>query len=157
MIYTTAHGNSRSLTQWVRPGIEPTSSWMLAGFVNHWAMKGTPSLTFFLVLQVYGSSQARGRIGTTAASLHHSLQHLQHLSPIFGLYCSSWQHQILNPPDWTHVLMDTSCVHYCWATMGTPIFKNFMINDFKLCCFSFFFLGGSAGIKVVFLFKKKSK
>ena len=36
--YTTAHGNAGSLTHWARPGMEPTSSWMLAGFVNHWAM-----------------------------------------------------------------------------------------------------------------------
>ena len=44
--------------------------------------------------------------------------------------CSCWpmpqppQHQILNPlskaGDGTHILMDTSWVHYCWATTGTP-------------------------------------
>ena len=31
--YTTAHGNTRSLTYWVRPGIEPATSWFLVGFV----------------------------------------------------------------------------------------------------------------------------
>ena len=31
--YTTAHGNTRSLTHWARPGIEPTTSWFLVGFV----------------------------------------------------------------------------------------------------------------------------
>ena len=36
------HSNARSLTHWGRPGIEPASSWILVGFVNHWAMKGTP-------------------------------------------------------------------------------------------------------------------
>ena len=36
------NGNAGSLTYWVRPGIEPTSSCILVGFVNHWAMKGTP-------------------------------------------------------------------------------------------------------------------
>ena len=40
--YTTAHGNARSLTHWARPGIKPTISWFLVGFVNHWAMMGTP-------------------------------------------------------------------------------------------------------------------
>ena len=35
------HGNSRSLTHWVRPGIEPTTSWFLVGFINHWATTGT--------------------------------------------------------------------------------------------------------------------
>ena len=32
--YTTAHGNARSLTHWVRPGIKPASSWILVGFVT---------------------------------------------------------------------------------------------------------------------------
>ena len=32
--YTTVHGNARSLTHWVRPEIEPKSSWMLVRFVN---------------------------------------------------------------------------------------------------------------------------
>ena len=32
--YTTAHGNAESLTQWTRPGIELTSSWILVGFVT---------------------------------------------------------------------------------------------------------------------------
>ena len=38
---TTAHSNTGSLTHWVRPGIEPTSSWILVQFINCWAMKGT--------------------------------------------------------------------------------------------------------------------
>ena len=41
--YTTAHGNTRSLTHWARTGIEPATSWILVSFVNHWAMKGTPA------------------------------------------------------------------------------------------------------------------
>ena len=32
-IYTAAHGNTRSPTHWVRPGIEPTSSWLLFRFI----------------------------------------------------------------------------------------------------------------------------
>ena len=40
--YTTAHGNAGSLTHWASPGIEPASSWILVGFVNHWATIGTP-------------------------------------------------------------------------------------------------------------------
>ena len=31
--YTTAQGNARSLTHWVRLGIKPESSWILVGFV----------------------------------------------------------------------------------------------------------------------------
>ena len=34
MTYTTAHGNTGSLTHWVRPGIKPTTSWFIVGFVS---------------------------------------------------------------------------------------------------------------------------
>ena len=60
------------------------------------------------------SSPARGLIRAVAAGLHQSHSHLNH---------SSRQHRILDPlskaRDWTRVLMDTSWVRYCWATMGT--------------------------------------
>ena len=32
--YTTTHGNAGSLTPWARPGIEPTTSWFLIGFIS---------------------------------------------------------------------------------------------------------------------------
>ena len=32
--YTTAHGNTGSLTQWVKPGFEPATSWFPVGFVS---------------------------------------------------------------------------------------------------------------------------
>ena len=32
--YTTAHGNAGSLTHWLRPGIEPATSWFLVRFVS---------------------------------------------------------------------------------------------------------------------------
>ena len=48
----------------------------------------------------------------------------QNLSCVCNLRHSSWQHQNLNPlsraRDGTHILMDTSWVCYCWATIGTP-------------------------------------
>ena len=31
--YTKAHGNAGSLTHWAGPEIEPTSSWILVGFI----------------------------------------------------------------------------------------------------------------------------
>ena len=34
VIYTTAHSNGRSLTDWARPGMEPASSWILIRFVT---------------------------------------------------------------------------------------------------------------------------
>ena len=47
-IYTTAHSNAGYIIHWWRPGIKPTSSWFLIGFVNHWSLKGTPLLIFFI-------------------------------------------------------------------------------------------------------------
>ena len=43
---TTAHGNTGSLTHWVRPGIEDAISWMLVRFANCWATKGTVLVSF---------------------------------------------------------------------------------------------------------------
>ena len=72
----------------------------------------------------YGSSQARGWIGTAATGLCHS--HSNAGSKLHcDLHCSSQQLQILKPlsgaRDGAWNLMDTSQIHYCWATMGTPI------------------------------------
>ena len=39
-------GNTGSLTHWARPGIKPTSSWILAGFVTCWTTTGTPAVGF---------------------------------------------------------------------------------------------------------------
>ena len=43
--YTTAHGNTGSLTHWTRPGIESTSSWIQAGFLTCSATMGTPIIS----------------------------------------------------------------------------------------------------------------
>ena len=40
------HGNTKSLTHWARPGIEPPSLWILVRFITHWATTGTPILLF---------------------------------------------------------------------------------------------------------------
>ena len=78
----------------------------------------------------FGSAQARDRIRAEAASLHHSHSSTgskPHLQPTH----SSQQCQIHNPlvkaRGWTLVLMDTSQVHYHWATTGTPFFL-FLLN-----------------------------
>ena len=50
-------------------------------------------------------------------------------SRVCKLHHSSQQHQILNPlrkdRDWTYILMVTSWVYFCWATMGTPEISKF--------------------------------
>ena len=58
--YITAHSNARSLTHWARPGIEPVSSWILVGFVNCWAMMGTPPyFSFCFVSLVYNMGKEK--------------------------------------------------------------------------------------------------
>ena len=64
----------------------------------------------------YGSSQAMGWVGAAAAGLCHSHSNSRskpHLRPTLQLTAT------FNPPretrDQTHVLMDTSWVHYYWA------------------------------------------
>ena len=42
MIHTSAHGNGGSTTHWARPGIKPTSSWILGGIRFCCATTGTP-------------------------------------------------------------------------------------------------------------------
>ena len=44
--YTIAQGNAILLTHRARPGIEPTSSWILVGSVTCCATTGTPETTF---------------------------------------------------------------------------------------------------------------
>ena len=93
--YTTAHGNTGSLTHWVRPGIKPMSVWILV----HWTTKGTPCLLsfyFFLIFLIFraaltehGGSQARHRIGATAAGLHHSHSNADP-KHVCDLHHSSW-------------------------------------------------------------------
>ena len=73
--YTTVCGNIRSLNRWVRPVIESASLHTLCQVFKVLSHKGNfPFICLFFraVPASYGSSQARGGIGATAASLHHS-------------------------------------------------------------------------------------
>ena len=65
-----------------------------------------------------GSSWARGQIRATTASLHHSRSN-SGSKPCLQPTPKPRQHWI-EVRDRTHVLMDTSWVHYCWAMKGTP-------------------------------------
>ena len=53
---TTAHGNARPLTHWVRTGIKLTSSWILVGFITNellWELQGSPTLECPLSLKFW--------------------------------------------------------------------------------------------------------
>ena len=73
--------------------------------------------------EAYGSFQARGRIQAVASGLRHTATAMQDPSCICDLQYSSWQCWILNTlsevRDQTHIPMETSWVHYSWATTGT--------------------------------------
>ena len=49
--YTTAHGNAGSLTHWLRPGIEPATSWMLVAFVTAEPWQERLDLHFLITLK----------------------------------------------------------------------------------------------------------
>ena len=136
--YTTAHSNASSFTHWAGPGVEPVSSWILVGFINHWAMTGTPPcLFFFCFLGLYLWDMEVPKLGVKS-----ELQLLAYamvtvtrdLSCVFDLHHSSQQHRILHPlsenRDWTHNLMVSSQIHFCFTTMGTPK-RHFWINKIK--------------------------
>ena len=77
---------------------------------------------FRAALAAHGSSQARCRIRATAAGLYHS-HSMQDQSHVYNLHHSSWQRQIPDPlskaSDQTHILMDTSQIHFHCTTTGT--------------------------------------
>ena len=45
--YTTAHGNAGSLTHWARPGIAPTTSWLLVRFISTEPLPPPPAARFW--------------------------------------------------------------------------------------------------------------
>ena len=91
-------------------------------------------LLFRAAPAAYGGSQARNRIGATAAGLRHS-----HSNAISELVCSlhhgSRQHWNLNPlseaRDPTQNLMVPSWIHHHCAMMGTPFETGFLEGKFS--------------------------
>ena len=125
--YTIAHGNTRSLTHCVRPGVEPASSRILVSlfllchkgncfcFLNRQVCSFT--VLFICLFSFYSctcgiwKSQARGRIRAAAGVYDTAMT-----TPDMGYICNPrsrfWQCQILNPlneaKDWTHMLTKTT-------------------------------------------------
>ena len=75
-----------------------------------------------------GSSQARGQIRATAISLCQNSQQCLILNPLS------------RAKDQTCVLMDSSWVHYHWATTGTPILVFFFLSFFFFLSILFYFI-----------------
>ena len=78
---------------------------------------------FRAIPAAYGGFQARGRLGATVASLHHSSSN-----------ASSWTHG--SRPGINCNFMDSNHIRFCHATMGTPsitiliIFQNIFLFSF---------------------------
>ena len=93
----------------------------MAGFMGH------STLFFFLLFR----AQARRPIRVTSARLCHDHSN-ERLSHVCNLQHRSQQCQILNllseTGNWTHILMDTSWIRFCWATTGTPIHHIFHLT-----------------------------
>ena len=62
---TTARDNAGSFTHEARPGIKPSSSWLLVGFLTSWATGGTPKIRSYVS---QSCSHAQGGCGLQAAS-----------------------------------------------------------------------------------------
>ena len=90
-------------------------------------------LFFRAAAEAYGSSKARGLIRATATrdpslicDLHHSSQ-------------QCWIPNTLREArDQTHVLMDTSQIHFCCTTTETPVFYCFDIVIIGIVFLTFF-------------------
>ena len=88
----------------------------------------SPSLPFFLLPwstgAAYGGSQAMGEIGATVVGLHTATT-TPDLSCVCDIHHSSQQRWILDPlssaKDRTCTIMDTSWVHFHWATPHLPL------------------------------------
>ena len=99
--YTAVCGNTGSLTHWVRPGIEPTSSWIPVRFLTCWATMRTHVFFFF-----FGHTGSIWKFPGQASSvscscyLHHSYSDTGSWIHCAGLGIGSAlpqrQHQIFN-------------------------------------------------------------
>ena len=128
--------NVRSLTHWVRPGIEPASSQRLC------------QVYLFIYLLLFRPTPARHvdvpRLGVTSdlqLSAYATATAMLDSRCVCNPHHSSWQSWIPDPlseaRDWTHILMDSGWICFRWATTGTnPLVFFFMwkiLKDFPSC------------------------
>ena len=91
--YITAHGTTRSLTHWVRPGIKAASSWILVGWLTHWAIMRTPCTLRFYLLKGFGEShrfQSHRNPSVWSASIQAALFTGFAIPPAGQFFCFFW-------------------------------------------------------------------
>ena len=129
-LHSGSCGNARSLTHCARLGIEPASQ-CSQDTANPTALQQelrcSLSLFFSFFLGPHPRHMEVPRLGVESdlqLPVYTTATAMQDPSHICNLHHSSWQRWILNPlsttRDRTHSLMDTSWVHFCRATTGTP-------------------------------------
>ena len=64
-----SHSNAGSLTHWVKPGLEPTSSWILAGFITAEPQQDSKK-QFTLLIPNIRYSECANYVATMNATLH---------------------------------------------------------------------------------------
>ena len=108
--YTIGRNSQLPIPPWGAQGLDPINVYIFWLF-----FRATP--------EAYGGSQARGQIGATAASLHHSYSNARSklfLWPIPQLIATPILNPLSEARDWTLSLMDTSRICFHCTTRGTP-------------------------------------
>ena len=88
--YTTAHSNAGSLTHWLRPGIEPATSWVSA--VPWWEL-----LFFFFFVWFKGNCDTENSFFSLACWILHTLSEAKVRTCV--LMDTNWVHLLLSH-DW---------------------------------------------------------
>ena len=110
-LYAAAHGKVRSLTHWGRPGIEPTSSWVLVGFMTCWTTTETPSSSTSIL-------HISKHFKKSIFSLYHFLLPLGRILQL-DLPFHSFVLQLLSPPCYQSHVCFTSIVLFLMLNIGS--------------------------------------
>ena len=123
-VYTIAHGSTRSLTRWVRPGIEPTSLWIRVRFITTEPLRELPVHTHF-ILEPHLSFE--GREGLSGCLDLGFLWLLSYLA--LSLICSHWLgFNTLVYTSWGHPL------HFTLRLFQDPALKGLLFGFIVAAC-----------------------
>ena len=138
LTYTTALGNTESPTQWARPGIEPESSWILAGFgsaVPQWEL---PETQVYILLDSHSCSFSLGM---------HSCSYSPSLSQKKKKKKKEKRKKKKGFPSWLSVLWPTSMRTQVWALSLSSGLRIQRCHE--LCCRSQMWLWSCIAVAVV--------
>ena len=110
--YTTAHGDTGSLTHWARPGIEPGNS---STSVCKLQWKSLSSSASFDIIQIYGSSHCGSGI-TKLTRIHEDLGCIPGLAQRVGDVVLLWAEVEVEDTVWI-----PHCSHWCRLAAVAPI------------------------------------